>query len=368
MREPRINVIEAHLYNEKDVTDFWHIMEPKMAHAVTRYSDPMVVDWSIRFHLRALTAMVAAGFFHVRYIMVDDAIVPVARSAGLEEHWWFIGSLLNCSFEPPCTPRQLPYALAHIPALADPYIHPRMLSSCQTVPSDEGCEFDVPATLEHYVQAAPKKYRSEWGRLMRKAEAAGITWSNPSARLALAEADKLIDQYAAHWQGRNDSYSDESQMMRHTLEAFREANPTQWISLVIADRMGQTLAVNFAWIKRGVIYDTMCIREVSDYTRPFSVGVLAILYNIQTAILYKAARYSLAAGDQSYKKQFSYGVPTPAANLICLSDIDVVQNSYPGYYNGRWVTEENPVQLTPAQIGYIHEQYPFTLESQETTE
>lgn len=359
------HTFDVMLADETDALAFWNIVETRMAAAVALHSDPSSVESDLQFHRRALLAMVAAGFHHMRYIQVDTGMFPIARSGGYEEHWWTVGSLLNCSFEPPCTPEQLVQALAHVPALADPYIHPRMLTACQLTPSEEGCEFDVPTSIDQYIQQAPKKQRSEWGRLLRKAMAAGITPERPGSTLTLAAADSLIEQYAAYWADRNDSYSDESQMMRQTLKAFAEADPRHWLGVVINDAQGVPVAVNLAWIKQGTVFDTICIRDVREDLRPYSLGVLAILYNLTACSELGLSRYSLASGDQQYKRQFNYEKPTEQQHLTCLSDIDIVLKNYPGYYHGQWVTADQPVELDADVVAYIHDQYPFTLEEKE---
>lgn len=349
--------------DQQQAAQVWSQVEPMMVQGLVNHSTPNV-DGTLSFHRRALFAMVAAGYHHIRYIQNGTGILGIARSAGYEEHWWFIGSLLNCSYEPPCTPEQLRAMLVDIPCISDPYIHPRMITACQLVAAESGCEFDVPASLDQYVEAAPKKYRSEWNRLMRKAGGYFRSGSQLHSD-ALTAADQLIDGYCQHWSAKSDSYSDEAAIMRQTLEAFREARPRHWAALVIRDPSGKPVAVNFAWIKQvdGVktVYDTMCIRDTSDLYKPFSVGVVAILMNIKQAIDLGCQRYSLAGGDQAYKKQFSYGAYTPQQVLNCISEIDIVTGEGEGYFKGEWTGPDNPVLLSQEKIDYIHEQYPFTV-------
>lgn len=343
----------------------WSQVLPYMGPAVAKHGDPSSVDSQLEFHRQSLIAMLRAGYHTLRYIQVGDGVFPIASSAGHEEHWYSIGGLLNCSFEPPCTPLQFRAALAHVPALGDLHIHQRMFAACETVPYEDcSGRFKLHEQFDSYVAAAPKKVRSEWGRIMRKAHDNGISIPGVQTPLeVLAAARQLMPGYQDYWRDRHDGYSNECEMMEATLDTFAAADPRYWLGFAIY-KDDRPVAVNLAWIKDDVVYDTICIREVSDELRPFSIGVLAVLFNIRLCThwqesIEKRLTYSLAGGDQPYKKQFCYD-SLPMVRVPVLSDIDVYEGHYPGYYNGQWVTEENNVVLNDHQIEYLHRTYPFT--------
>lgn len=341
----------------------WAMVEPMMVQAVRKHSDPAVIDGDIEFHKNSLIAMIDGGYHTVRYIQVDDGVFPIACSQGVEEHWYSIGGLMNCSFEPPCTPEQFRRALAHVPALGDLHIHPRMFADCTTLPLDD-CSgvFKLPMTFDQYVEQAPKKVRGEWRRIMRKADENGIRIERRPASQIIEIARQLMPGYKAYWADKHDGYSDETAIMEATLNTFAAAESTHWKGFVIYHG-DKPVAVNLAWRKRDMVYDTICIRDTSDELRPFSIGILAVLYNIQLAILMqpfigRRLTYSLAGGDQAYKKQFCYDAQ-PAVYLPCISEIDLYQGATPGYYYGEWITESTAPKLESWQIDNLLSLYPF---------
>lgn len=347
-----------------DYDELVHLVEDRYAKAL-RHVQNCRVESQINFHRTSLQTMLACGMTRFRFIVhvPTDGLIPICTSRGEDEHWWFVGSLTCCNFNVPCSPDVLRAGLVHVPATFDPYLASESLAACSQFSLVETCEFP-PTDLASFVAAAPKKQRSEWGRLLRKAAAAGITGHVVSPAEAIASARKLIPAYKEYWHSLSPvSYMDEAAWCESILDVF--ASCSSWVGVELR-KDGEPLAVNFAWLARSehglTVYDTICVRNPAEEYRPYSLGILAVLYNIDACFTQGARWYSMAPGAPGYKAQFAYSEHSKrqAKALSVLSDIDLIFANVPGYYKGVWYSEADELPaLEQSRIDELHSTYQF---------
>ena len=67
---------------------------------------------------------------------------------------------------------------------------------------------------------------------------------------------------------------------------------------------GELVALNYSLLENGCLYDYICYRDVSEELDKRSLGIFAILKNIEYVLRYKQELYYDLASEFSYKRQF----------------------------------------------------------------
>lgn len=346
--------------NAKHNNQIWDQILPILEPAIALHTDPNFIDGHPDFFYRSLLAYADAGFHTLMMVQQGDGVLLAACSGGYEEHWYFLGSLLNCQAQVPCSSEQFVLAVQCVPCIQGQMIPSEVQAHCQLTEYTDGGTFLLPISLDHFITSASYKARSDWRRLVRKAEAAGLRVQKTVDWDALGT---IFPGYLQHWASQHSSYSNEVEMFKHTVSMFKNASPDQYVGITLYLN-NVPVAVNLAWLKDDLVLDTICVRNMDPKYKPFGLGIVAILTNIDACIELGKTRYSLCSGDQRYKSQFIGTEDCVEHRVNVLSDIDIaLKNQVPGYWKGKFLTEDNLEtagnSLTSDNIIRLKTEYPF---------
>lgn len=207
-----------------------------------------------------------------------------------------------------CEPRWLPAAADRLPPhLADdlscfyaPADHPRLASA-------PGGVIDIKASEEEYLASLSKSHRSNLRRVLRHNEDVRV---EADTRLRPAAVEQLLPSYLRRWRLKDGcpdlTYYRYCQDKIHCdLALMARAEELGKLVALYLFAGDQLLAANFAVRReRDRVDDYMCLRDCDEQHRRRSVGVLAILRNMEHCRALGVVHYDLSACHAPYKTQF----------------------------------------------------------------
>lgn len=178
-----------------------------------------------------------------------------------------------------------------------PDIHPSSPYGVTIPGTEKSYVIDLPNSFERYVENLPYRHRKSIRQVLRRN--ADLEVSTGS----LEDIRSLWDYYVQRIDSLNaedgwDPYSEQE------LSARKQFYESTRMDIIAFRRAGELVAVNISLYEKDAVYDLACFTKPGPDLRRRSIGVFAVLMNIERAIGKGIGVYDLLTGSSGYKEQF----------------------------------------------------------------
>ena len=163
---------------------------------------------------------------------------------------------------------------------------------------DPTYRFSLPLSFEEYIETLSYDSRKEMRYILRKNS--DLTIRENCKEDLLSVCDKHFEIIRARCLEEG-----ETPFSLEGISFLKEVYKTDKChTLSIISPEGVLLGVNVSFRRKGIVYDSVCIRPNPELSKTRSLGTFAILKNIECAIRDKQCIYDMLVGEWGYKPKF----------------------------------------------------------------
>jgi hypothetical protein len=164
---------------------------------------------------------------------------------------------------------------------------------------DKTYRFSLPPSFEEYIEQLDYDARKEMRYVLRKNADLLVIENQKEDLLAVCDEHFRTIRERCIAEG-------ETPFSLEGIELLKRIYRTDaCTTLSFIDPVSSTLlGVNVSFRRKGIVYDSVCMRPVPELAKKRSLGTFAILKNIEVAIREKQCIYDMLVGDWGYKPKF----------------------------------------------------------------